>query len=442
MIGIPRQVEEAIRVLNGGGYEAFVVGGCVRDIHMGKVPKDWDITTSAKPDETMRIFDEYHCIETGLKHGTVTVVIDDMALEITTYRIDGEYTDHRRPETVTFTASLNEDLARRDFTMNAMAYHPKHGLQDPYNGLLSIQQKTIYCVGEPEKRFSEDALRIMRGLRFSSTLDFAIEPAVTNSMKKQAHWLSNVAKERIQQELTKLIVGKSCAKVLRENTDLFVSIFPDFKPMVGFEQKNPYHCYDVWEHSLCALDSAPPVPVLRYAALLHDAGKPACFTTDDAGIGHFYGHEKISCEIAQNLLQSLKMDNASIERIVCLIKYHDVPLTPRNKSIKRMLNKIGVEAFKQLIILARCDNNAKSPNSRKNPELFDAVEYTLDEILRKNECFSLKDLAVNGNDLIKIGYSGKNIGTALNYALDMVIKEQIANDKTMLIEEICKNCEK
>lgn len=434
-IELPEQVRFVLSKLNTGGYEANIVGGCVRDSILGFVPKDWDITTSALPQETKQALEGCKLIETGLKHGTVTALIDGMPLEITTYRIDGSYSDNRHPDSVTFTRSLKEDLARRDFTVNALAYHEKEGIIDYIGGQKDIQNKTIRCVGEPDKRFDEDGLRILRALRFASVLSFDIDSATSESINVKKKLLDNIASERIASELLKLICGKNAEQILREYPGVFGQFLPEILPMIGFEQHNSYHIYDIWEHTIHSVSAIDPTPVLRLTMLLHDIGKPDCYTRDDKGIGHFYGHPQKGSEIAATVLKRLKLDNATIKQVSTLVNYHDLPLQATSKWVKNWLNKLGEQTFRQLLLVQAADTKAHAPKAFDYLQYLGTIENILNDVIGQGQCFSLKDLAVDGNDLIKIGITeGTQIGAVLKQLLAAVLKETCPNEKDALLK--------
>ena len=319
---IPAYVRETLTALETAGHQAYCVGGCVRDSLLGRMPEDWDVTTSALPEETMKVFGN-RAIPTGLKHGTVTVCCQEGKVETTTFRRDGVYADHRHPEQVTFTPDLTEDLARRDFTVNAMATDLRGTVYDPFDGQADLQEGILRCVGDPERRFSEDALRILRCLRFAAVLGFSIEPETGKALLTCRNLLREMAPERVHEELTKLLCGPWAASVLRRYPDVIGAVLPEILPMVGFDQRNPHHCYDVWEHTLHALDAAPPDPVLRWTVLFHDMGKPECFALDTQGVGHFMGHGVVSRRIADGVMDRLRFDNAAKERIGELVEWHD-----------------------------------------------------------------------------------------------------------------------
>ena len=426
--------KRALELLRAAGHEAWLVGGCVRDLLMGDTPHDWDITTSALPEETKAVFSGFKTIDTGLKHGTVTVLIDGAPLELTTYRVDGEYSDNRHPGQVSFTRSLGEDLLRRDFTMNAVVYDPAVGIADPYGGRADISLGLIRCVGEPEKRFREDGLRILRALRFSAVLGFEIEKSTAAAVHGERELLKNISAERVREELTKLLCGKNAGAVLRQYADVLAVPVPEITPMAGFEQHNVHHCFDVWEHTIAAVESAPPEPVLRWAALLHDVGKPGTFSLDEEGVGHFYGHAPRSAEIADEIMSRLRFDNGSRERIVALVRHHDGPLEADAKFIRRRLNKLGEQGFFELLALCRADNMAQAPEYRYRQRHYDQVEAIARDILAGDSCFTLKDLAVNGRDLMALGYKGRDIGRALDMLLEAVMDERAENEKAALLE--------
>ncbi len=433
MINQPDFVKKAIEKLNADGFEAYEVGGCVRDSLMGRKPYDWDITTSASPIETKAVFEGYKVVETGIKHGTVTVIIDGHHLEITTYRIDGGYTDNRHPDKVSFTKKLSEDLSRRDFTINAIAFHAEKGIYDCFDGVSDIKNRIIRCVGEPDRRFSEDALRIMRALRFASVLGFEIEEETEKSIRKNAHLLKNIAAERISVELSKLLCGKNVYKVLMSFPDVLEEIIPEIGNTVGFDQKTKYHIFDVYEHILKSTENIKPVLHLRLAMLFHDIGKPHCFTIDENGQGHFKGHAKISYEIAEKSLGALKYDNVTKEKVLTLIKYHDAVIEDDERLIKRWLNRLTPEVFFDLMEVKKADTLSQNPEFDRTC-MIEAVSKKATEILERKECFSLSALAVKGDDLLALGVpEGKKIGKALEFLLKAVTDGKCENDKQKLI---------
>lgn len=432
VVEMPESVKNILSQLENAGYEAWCVGGCVRDALLGRVPEDWDVTTSAKPEETIAVFGE-HAFPTGLQHGTVTVRIDNQSVEVTTYRVDGSYHDHRRPDTVTFTRSLREDLRRRDFTINAMAANLRGELTDPFGGQEDLKNGVLRCVGEPDRRFHEDALRMLRGLRFAAVLGLQIEEQTAAGIHKNRELLREIAVERIFVELTKLLCGGWAAEILRTYPDVLGVFWPEILPAVGFDQRNHHHCYDVWEHSLHAVAQTPPKAVLRYAALLHDIGKPACFTVDEQGIGHFYGHGSVSEQLADTMLRRMKCATDFREQVVRLIAWHDRDIPRTERAIHRALCRLGEQALGELITLKRADNLAQAPAYHHRQLELDKAEMILNKLLEEDACFSLKQLAVNGHDLMKLGFSGLQVGQMLNTLLEHVVDGTLTNDREELM---------
>jgi len=434
IIKIPNEVQYIIETLQKSGYEAYIVGGCVRDRILGKEPKDWDICTPSLPEQTMKCFAEHHIIETGLQHGTVTLMLNHIPFEITTYRIDGQYSDNRRPDKVEFVSSLKADLSRRDFTINAMAYNPNEGIVDYFGGMDDLNTGIIRCVGDAGQRFREDALRIMRALRFASVLSFSIEEDTSKAMLENKILLKNIAVERIASEINRMITGNGVSNILLKHLPVITEVIPEIAPMNGFEQNNSYHCHDVLHHSLFSIDHAPKNIVLRLAMLFHDIAKPQCYTESN-GIGHFYGHPQVSSDMAKTILLRLKYDNDTIKDVTELVFYHDANIQPDIKHVKRWLNKIGEEKLRQLIEVKKADAMAQSVYYQKEKlGTLDKISDLLNEIIEQQQCFSLKDLAVNGKDLLAVGFEeGVEIGAALNRLIEMVIDEQVENDKHELL---------
>lgn len=431
----PSYVLDAIQQLNAAGYEGYAVGGCVRDSLLGKAPHDWDLATSAKPEQVKAVFAGCRVLETGIQHGTVTLLTDGGPLEITTYRIDGVYSDGRRPDSVAFTGSLKEDLARRDFTVNAMACHPEEGLVDCFGGREDLRNGVIRCVGDPDKRFSEDALRLMRALRFSSVLGFSIHPDTAESLLRCREALAHIAAERILSELLKLLCGKDVFRVLMEYPQLLWVFLPELQPMRHFDQHTPYHLYDVWEHTARAVAAAPPEPALRLAMLFHDAGKPASFTRDAAGQGHFKGHAAVSETLAKKMLARLKASNELKERVLMLVRCHDDSIPAERKAVRRALGRFGAEGFFALLQAKRADDAAKNPEFSRSAQI-DALETLAKELLDEGACFSLKDLAVTGSDLLAAGCpAGPEVGRVLKMLLEQVMEERCSNQRDELLEK-------
>lgn len=422
-----------LATLEAAGYEAWCVGGCVRDLRLGRAPGDWDVTTNALPEQTLALFGD-RAIPTGLRHGTVTVRTPERAVETTTFRRDGDYRDHRRPEQVTFTRSLEEDLSRRDFTVNAMAMDLRGTFRDPFGGTADLEEGILRCVGEPERRFREDALRMMRGLRFAADLAFSIEPRTAEGIHRCADLLAEIAPERIQVELTKLLTGRTAAEVLRAYPDVLGVFWPEILPMVGLDQRNRHHCYDVWEHTLHALEVSPADTVVRYTMLLHDIGKPACMRLDEAGRGHFRGHPAESARMADQMLRRLRFDNQTRERIVRLVAWHDRPIVAEAPAVRRCLRALGEEELRRLLSVKRADNLAQAPAYQDRQRELDQVEAILNRLVEENVCVSLRQLAVSGRDLLALGYAGAAIGQELERLLDAVIDGTLPNGRSELLE--------
>ncbi len=433
MIPLPQPICIALAALSAAGFEAYVVGGAVRDMLRGVRAHDWDITTNALPEELCAVFSGYRVVKTGLSHGTVTVWIAQLPIEITTYRIDGAYTDHRHPDTVHFTRDLRQDLARRDFTINAIAYHPQSGLVDPTGGAADLARGLIRCVGDAERRFREDGLRILRALRFSATLCMRLEAQTAAAVHACRTLLRNIAAERIHAELSRLLCGDLAAQVLDEYSNVVAVILPELAPMFGFLQHNPHHDRDVWQHTLAVLAHTPRDAALRWAALLHDAGKPACFSTDQNGIGHFYGHAKESAALAGAILTRLRFDHAAKARIVTLVRYHNAPIPPDERRIKRLLAKHGAATVRDLLLLQRADTCGQPPALHARLAEHDRAEAVLDDILQREDCFSLRTLAIRGDDLLALGLRGRAVGEALDACLHAVIDATVPNERGALL---------
>jgi len=440
-ISIPENAQRLIRLLGEQGHTAYVVGGCVRDSLMGRVPHDWDICTSATPQQMLEIFKGIRVIETGLKHGTVTAVIDGEQYECTVYRIDGEYTDNRRPDKVTFTDDITEDLKRRDFTVNAMAYNCTDGLADPFDGIGDIERRIIKCVGSPAERFNEDALRIMRAVRFSARLGFDIDQETALAMNSLSKNLSKISKERIRSELWGIMNSPSCEKIAElicGFLPVFTEIIPEIGDMAGFEQNNPHHDFDVLYHTLNALKGCESAdPVTRLAVLLHDIGKPRCFQDDDDGTRHFRGHGKISTEMADEIMQRLRFDNETRHKVCQLVCYHDSVIEDAPKYVRKWLNKIGAEQFFRLLDVKTADTKGqKADFDRERTEKISRIRALAEEILEEKQCFDLKALEISGKELIDIGYApGKKLGDTLKLLLDEVMNGTIPNEREILLEK-------
>lgn len=448
-IKMPEDAKKIISLLNNAGFEAYAVGGAVRDSLLSMKdsfqdlePKDWDISTNAKPEDVHKVFKEYKIIDTGLKHGTVTVIMNGQPYEVTTFRRDGKYTDGRRPDNVYFTNSLAEDLSRRDITINAMAYHPKKGLIDPFGGKSDLEKGIIKCVGYSHDRLREDALRILRVLRFSAQLGFSIDKNTQEALVVNKHLLKAVSAERILNELKKMLVAKNFLSVFA-NIKILPVIFyilPELEPTLDFEQHNPYHTKDVYGHTIEATNYANPTFVQRMTLLLHDIAKPQCFSLDKNNVGHFYKHPEESAAIANNILLRLKTDTKSRELIVTLIQNHDIEFVPKQRFVNKMLNKFGEETFRELIAVKKADILAQSHKfliERLNNLL--EIEDMVTKTINSGQCFSLKDLNINGVDIMSLGITqGEIVGETLRYLLTNVIEEKLENDKGVLKTEAKK----
>lgn len=429
---LPEHAAHAIRRLERAGFEAWAVGGCVRDSLRGVEPHDWDLCTSASPAQMQAVFADARVLTTGLRHGTLTVLTDGGPLEITTYRTEGGYSDGRHPDGVRFVTDIREDLARRDFTVGAMAWHPERGLCDPFGGQTDLKNGVLRAVGNADTRFQEDALRILRGLRFASKLGFAIEPETAAAMRRQVHRLDCIAAERIREELTGLLCGRYVQRTLMAYADLITSALPELAPMQGCQQQNPHHLYDVWEHTVRAVGQVPAEPVLRWAMLLHDSGKPACKTVDEQGIGHFRGHPRASLALSRKLLPRLRFSSADTERILLLVERHDTPLGDNEKLVRRSLSRIGEARFRDLLAIKKGDAVGQGTSRDYVAQLFE-TEALLNRVLAQEQCFSLRQLAVNGTDLQALGLRGRPVGEMLHALLDAVIDGQTDNRRETLL---------
>lgn len=421
--------------LNSCGYEAYAVGGVVRDFLMGVKNSDIDLTTSATPEQMMQVFKGYKVILTGAKHGTVTVVLNGKNYEITTFRKESSYLDNRHPDTVEYITDLHEDLKRRDFTINAMAYSEKQGVIDIFDGKKDLKNRIIRAVGNADARFKEDALRIMRALRFASTLNFKIEENTASAIIKNAHLLKNVAVERIYAELCGLLVGKGVESVLLEYKEVFFTIIPELKICDGFDQQNKYHSYDVYTHIVKSVASAENNLIARLALLLHDIEKPSCFTVSSDGVGHFYGHQLKSSVTAKSILKRLKADNKTVNLVTSLVYLHDTRTELTRAQIKRQMSKYGAEFLKYLTMVRIGDALAHAlPYVDKRVQSVNSYYSQVEDVLSKGECYTLKQLAVNGQDVKSLGYKGEQISQKLELLLNAVIDGKVENNKAKLME--------
>ncbi|MCR5607501.1 MAG: CCA tRNA nucleotidyltransferase [Lachnospiraceae bacterium] len=458
-IKVPDKVKFILKTLNEEGYEAFIVGGCVRDMYRNTLPKDWDITTSAKPLEVKKLFKK--TLDTGLQHGTVTVMLDGEGFEVTTYRLDGDYSDHRHPEEVTFTSDLVEDLKRRDFTINAMAYNETTGVVDCFNGLEDLKNGIIRCVGNPEDRFEEDALRMLRAIRFASQFDFVIEENTYKAIKRKAPNLQYISAERIKVEFDKILLSKHPKKLIDAyESGITKVVLPEFDEMMITRQENPNHIYNVGPHTICAIESLDYVLdnsdkifdkddilynikanekdrlILKWTLLLHDVAKPLCKTMDDNNIAHFKMHDVVGCKKADEILQRLKSDNYTRNLAILLIKYHDYRFTNKMIPLRRALSKIGTDNIKYLFIIKICDVMAQNPDTHK--EKFEDLRVSREKmkiIIDKADCLTVKSLNIKGNDIMNIsGKNGREIGECLKFLLEKVIDNPEDNNYDKLEE--------
>lgn len=437
---LPEKVKFILDMLHKAGYEGYAVGGCVRDSILGRKPDDWDITTSARPDQVKELF--RRTIDTGIQHGTVTVLLQKEGFEVTTYRIDGEYEDSRHPKEVVFTASLAEDLKRRDFTINAMAYNEEEGMIDLFGGMEDMENGIIRAVGTARERFTEDALRIMRAVRFAAQLGYRIEEKTREAIVELAPNLSQISAERIQTELVKLLISPHPEELgVMYDTGITKVILPEFDRMMQTGQNNPHHCYSVGQHTLHALQAIEADKVLRLTMLFHDMGKPETKTTDENGIDHFHGHARVSAELAKAVLRRLKFDNDTIAKVSRTVLYHDHKMALTAKSVRRGIHKVGEDIFPNLFPVKQADICAQSDfRRREKEEELAALRRIYEEIQEKKQCVSLKELAVDGSDLIALGMKpGKEIGDMLAWLLDAVLEEPELNTREKLTEMAVKS---
>ncbi len=437
---ISKQALITMEMLEDSGYEAYLVGGSLRDIIMGREVHDFDVTSSAKPQEVMSVFADFKVIPTGLKHGTVTVLIEGEPIEITTFRNESGYSDGRHPDSVNFAASVIEDLGRRDFTMNAMAYRINGQLVDLFGGQEDIANKLVRTVGEASERFSEDGLRILRAIRFAAVFGFDVAAETRRAIHELGYMIEKVSEERIASEFNKILLSNKPGKYLREYKDILCIFIPELKACIGFNQRNHHHVYDVFEHTIRVVDKTQARLTLRLAALFHDISKPLCFERGSDGEGHFYGHAGKSAEMAEKILKRLKYDSVTTSQVCILIKYHDYQIENSDRIIKRMLQRLGEEAFFALLDIKRADNFGQSEEFRYRQEILQEIEDSARKIIAEKACFSLKDMVLKGNDLIDLGVSqGPEIGRILELLLDKVISGEIKNDRQELITYLKKS---
>ena len=430
---LPPKIYHVIERLEQAGYPCYVVGGAVRDWLAGRIPHDYDLCTAALPQQTELLFHDVPVIETGMKHGTVSILIDGETIEVTTFRTEGAYSDGRHPDHVAFVTEIEQDLARRDFTINAMAWSPIHGLCDPFGGQQDLQHGVLRCVGDADIRLQEDALRILRALRFYAQRGYTIESDTANALHRNKQGLSHVSAERITAEFLQMICGPYIGKVMMEYSDIITQILPEIAPMIGFEQHNPYHKYDVWEHSVRALESIRPDPVLRLTMLFHDCGKPHVYFMDDNGIGHFYGHPKVSAQVAEKAVKHLRLPVQMEQQVLYLVRHHDAPLGMEIKHVRRKLAVHGEQTFRALIAVKKADSVGQGTTPKDLTDLLH-LEQVLEDVLQQDNCLTRKDLAINGYDLMQWGAQGKEIGFYLSAMLNRVLDDPSCNTKEMLYD--------
>ena len=430
---LPEYVLECLDALEKAGFAAYCVGGCVRDTCLGLTPHDYDICTAALPEQTEAVFSHRKLVLAGKKHGTVGVVFEKEVVEITTFRTEGAYRDNRHPDWVEFVPEVEADLARRDFTVNAMAYSPRRGFADPFGGREDLERKVLRAVGDPQLRFREDSLRILRGLRFSARYDLTIEEKTWQAMLSEKHLMDNLARERVFEELCGLLASVTSAREVVSCGPILGAVIPELEPMIGFDQHSPHHAYDVFTHTAHVVAAVPADLTLRWAALLHDVGKVPTFTQDATGRGHFYGHAGAGAEMADGILRRLKAPTALRERAVFLIEKHMTKLEPEKKVLRRWLGRLGEETIEQLLLLQEADMGSKGTGKPEELNQFSRIREGLEEIRAENACLSLKDLAVNGHDLMALGIQGKAIGETLQQLLEQVIDETLPNEKKALL---------
>ena len=429
---LPETIVRILNALEGAGYAAYVVGGCVRDACLGLTPQDYDLCTSALPEQTEAVFRDRKLVLAGKKHGTVGVVTEDGVVEITTFRTEGSYRDNRHPDWVRFVPDVESDLARRDFTINAMAYSPVRGYADPFGGREDLKNGILRAVGNPEKRFQEDSLRILRGVRFAVRYGLKVESATEKAMFSQAGLMDNLARERVFEELCKLLPLVTAGD-LQRFAPILAAVIPELAPMVGFDQRSPHHGYDLYTHVAHVVEGVPGDLALRWAALLHDIGKVPTFTVDENGRGHFLNHAAKGAEMADAVLRRLKAPNALREQAVLLIDKHMLWLQPEKKLLRRQIGRLGLDTVYQLLSLQHADNSSKGTAKSEENEQYVRILEVLEEIRSEDGCFTLKDLAVNGHDLMQIGFTGRTIGVMLNWLLEQVLEENLPNERSKLL---------
>ena len=435
---LPENIQNCINLLENAGFAAYAVGGCVRDACLGLTPHDYDLCTNALPEQTEAVFRDYRLVLAGEKHGTVTVITGGGPVEITTFRTEGGYRDNRHPDWVKFVPDIEGDLARRDFTINAMAYSPKRGFADPFGGRADLENHILRAVGDPVSRFQEDSLRILRGVRFAARFGLTPEENTLNAMLSQAGLMEHLTRERVFDELCKLLLVAKAEDIARF-APLLAAVIPELAPMIGFDQCSPHHAYDLITHTAHVVEGVPPTLPLRWAALLHDTGKVTTFTRDATGRGHFYGHARDSAAMADTILRRLKAPTALREGVVTLIGRHMTRLQPERKWLRRQVSKFGFSMVESQLALQEADMGSKGTGEDDGSAAFSAVRGLLAELKAEDACLGLKDLAVNGKDLMALGYRGRKIGTCLDALLEQVVDERLPNEKEALLDWAAEN---
>ena len=429
---LPPAVEEFLNRLEEAGFAAYAVGGCVRDACLGRTPQDYDLCTDALPEQTQTVFADWSLVLSGVKHGTVGVVTSGGVVEITTLRAEGDYRDGRHPQWVRFVPELREDLLRRDFTINAMAWNPREGLFDPFGGREDLERGILRAVGDPERRFREDALRILRGVRFAARFGLTVEENTLAAMEALAPLMDSLSRERVFGELCALLPGITAEELIRF-APVITGAIPELKDMVGFDQHSPHHAYDLYTHTAHVVGAVPGDLKLRWVALLHDVGKISTFTLDETGRGHFYSHAAMSAEAADEILRRLKAPTALRERVTILIRHHMTRLEEDKKLLKRRVRALGWDTMEELLQLQEADMRSKGTGEPQDFDQFRRIRVLLEEIRAENACLTLKDLAVNGQDMLALGLKGPQIGKTLNALLDAVLEERLPNDREALL---------
>ena len=438
---LPENACLCIGLLQEAGFPCYAVGGCVRDALLGLTPHDYDLCTAAQPEQIKQVFAAFPQIHAGEKHGTIGIIFPNHEVyEITTFRTEGGYKDSRHPDWVEFVEEVTEDLARRDFTVNAMAFSPEAGLTDPFGGQQDLCTKTLRAVGNPHQRFSEDALRILRGVRFCVSYDLTPEKETLKAMLELAPLMENLARERVFEELCKLL-PRIQSHHMTQFAPIITQVIPQLAPAIGFDQHNPHHIYDIYTHTAHVVAAVPPALPLRWAALLHDTGKTETFTLDEKGCGHFYGHAPVSAQIANDVLLNLKAPTALREQVAQLVQLHMTPIVPERKAVRRWLSRLGQQRLEELLQLQQADMGGKA-TADPQEDYYSRIRGLIREIQEENACLTLRDLSLNGHDLMQLGYAGPQIGKILNGLLDAVLEEKVENQRSALLALIPSLIEK